>query len=349
MITALLLVAQLQGATVAWYELPTAHELHAVHPSAWARYHELHRHKTQGQAGSPVFREPMAASTVYYALWDKTGEQPVLLSAEAGERWRDMALSSASIAAEALLWDTVYRSDELGGAVRFMRTFVSPNLELQRRSDGWKAKANDPNVRLRPRLERHEHQEGMIRERERRYPTVTLGTGLEVADVDELTEAKRTVDASAWLRLQRFGLDKLTLRALAFSRSWEISARQRVVRGLSAGLAMSSKKVDYLPKDWGAGLTLTVPRVDWWTVVLRFRQDWPHPDLDEPEWSLRLTLRWLPPGHAPVGSERWPLGQQVGARGPVRPATPRGAPIETGPVPGTVSPAEASGSSAAPR
>ncbi len=329
MLCSLLLVAQLRGATVAWYEAPTATELHPVRYSAWGRYHELYASKTEGLGASPVFREPMSSSAVYYTLWSLTGEQPVLLSDDTGDYWRDMAISSSSIAAEALMWETIYRSEELGEAVRFMRTFVSPNLELKRGPDGWKAKANDPDVRLRPQLARKELQEGMFGPPAGRPPTLTMGSGLEVEDLDQLTEAKRSVDAATWVRFQRFGLDQITIRGLLLSRSWELSARQHVVRGLSWALAMSSKSSDPLPRDWGTGLTWTIPHLSWFTVMIRYRQDWPYPDAEDVEWNARITVRWLPPARAPFGPDRWPIGRRSGSEEPSRPMLARGAPIET--------------------
>jgi hypothetical protein len=331
MLTCLLLASQLHAASVAWYELPVAVDPHPVRYSYWETYHELYVDKTTGRTGSPVFREPMATSAVYYSLWDQGGAQPWLDDATA-ERWRDMALSSASIAAEALLWDTLDRSDELGAAVRFMRTFVSPNLELERTREGWKARANDPDIRLRPQLERRELAEGMIHRPPRALASLSLGSGLELQDLDALTERQRQVDAAVWLRAQRIGLDQLTLRGLALSRSWELSGRQHLVRGLAAAGAVSSQALSPLPHDWGTGLSLSVPRSDWWTLALRYHRVLAWEPQEQAQWSVRLTLRWLPPTRAPVQPGVWPLGQRMGARGPVRPCPPRNQPNAAGPL-----------------
>ena len=327
MLSCLLLVSQLQAASVAWYADPVVLDLHPVRYSYWARYNELYAERAAGSRASPVFREPMAASAVYYALWDGTWEQPTA-DDQTPELWRDMAISSASIAGEAFLWETIGRSPELGGAVRFMRTFVSPNLELQRRPEGWKARANDPDIRMRPALERKELQEGMFERHASPVPTVTLGTGLDIADLDSLTERKRTVDAAAWLRSQHMGLDQITLRGLLLAHTWELSGRQRVVRGLSAAAAVSSLPLSPLPEEWGAGLTWNLPKTRWWSAVLRYRRDIPLPNQDQTEWNLRLVVRWLPPNPAPVQAGAWPLGQRIGAPGPIRPAEPEGQPVQ---------------------
>lgn len=344
MLSCLLLVAQLQAADLAWYQTPVVLDLHPVHYSYWARYHQLYVDRTTGWSGSPVFREPMAASAVYYSLWDATGQRPILED-ETAERWRDMAISSASIAAEALMWETVDRSPELGGAVRFMRTFVSPNLELQRRPDGWKARANEPDIRLRPEIERRELQEGMLggpgdrpgggppgRPAGRPPATVTVGSGLDIQDVDSLTDRERTVDAAVWLRLQRIGPDQLTLRGLALSQTWELSGRQHIVRGLSVAAALSSQSNSYLPKDWGTGLSWSLPGSRWWTVVLRYRRDIVYQPDKDPEYNVRIMLRWLPPARPPVIPGAWPLGQRIDARGPTYPSEPRGGASEAQPV-----------------
>lgn len=323
----LLLVARLQAACVAWYAEPVAVELHPVHPSAWARYHEIYLEKATGRSATPVFREPMAQAEVYYRLWDLTGEAPWLEDGTA-ERWRDAAVSSASIAAEALLWETIGRSAEIDGAVRFMRTFVSPNLELRQRGDGWQARVNDPEVRLRPRLERAEFVQG-LEGPPQRDPTLSLGSGLEIPDLDQLTEPKRKVDFAAWVRLQQLGLDQLTVRGLARSRSWEIAARERLLPRTSASIAVASREADPLPRDLGAGLTWTLPRSRWWTATLRYHQDLSVPPGEELGRSLSLSLRWLPPAHAPVEPGRWPLGQRLGAPGPLRPTEAPGALLET--------------------
>jgi hypothetical protein len=344
MLSCLLLVAQLQAADVPWYQTPVVLDLHPVHYSYWARYHQLYVDRTTGWSGSPVFREPMAASAVYYSLWDATGQRPILED-ETAERWRDMAISSASIAAEALMWETVDRSPELGGAVRFMRTFVSPNLQLQRRQDGWKARANDPDIRLRPEIERRELQEGMLEGPGRRPgggppgqapgrppATITLGSGLDIQDVDGLTDRERTVDAAMWLRLQRIGPDQLTLRGLALSQTWELSGRQHIVRGVSAAAALSSRSNSYLPKDWGTGLSWSLPGNRWWTLVLRYRRDIVFEPSEDPEWNLRVMVRWLPPARPPVIPDVWPLGQRIDAPGPCYPSEPRGQPNEAEPA-----------------
>ena len=326
MLPCLLLVSQLQAASVTWYATPVVLDLHPVRYSYWAHYHQLYVERTTGTRGSPVFREPMAASSVYYALWDATGQQPIIED-DTAERWRDTAISTASIAAEALLWESVDRSSELSGAMRFMRTFVSPNLELERRPDGWKARANDPDIRIRPDIERRELQEGMLGSSLGRPPgrppaVITVGSGLDIEDLDSLTEREQDIDAAVWLRMQRIGPDQLTIRGLAVSRTWEISSRQHMVRGLSVAAAVSSRSASALPKDWGTGLSWSIPATRWWTLVLRYRRDIVLEPDSEAEWNLRLMLRWLPPAHAPVIPGAWPLGQRIGALGPVRPAPP---------------------------
>ncbi|MFH1467340.1 MAG: hypothetical protein ABIO70_23355 [Pseudomonadota bacterium] len=327
MLASLLLVVGLQAASVPWYTEPVAVDLHPVHASAWARYHALYVEKVTGRNASPVFREPFSQAEVYYRLWDLTGEPPPLESAM-GERWRDAAISSASIAAEAFLWDTVGRSPEFDGAVRFMRTFVAPNLELQRGGQGWRVKVNDPEVRLRPRLDRAELSEGLPGPPEP-SPSLSVGSGLEVGDLDQLTTPKRDLDVAAWVRLRDVGIDQLTLRGLAGSRSWEVSGRQRVLPRTSLSLAVASREADPTPRDMGAAATWTLPWLHWWTLTLRGHAVVPVLPTEPPERSLSLILRWLPPAKAPVQPGRWPLGQRVGAPGPWFPAPPPGAPIET--------------------
>ncbi len=366
MLSCLLLASQLHAASVAWYLEPVVVDPHPVRYSYWVTYNALYVEKVTGLRASPVFRQPMAASTVYYALWDASGEQPYL-EEQTGEQWRDMAFSSASIAAEALLWETLDRSPELGGAVRFMRTFVSPNLELKRHPEGWRARANEPDIRLRPSLERQELQEGMFPTREPPLPTIRLGTGLDIEDLDSLTERERTVDAAAWLRLTRIGLDQVTVRGLLLSQTWEISGRKHLGRGLSLAGATSSLSASALPEDWGAGVSWNLPGLRWWTVLLRYRRDLRFVGKKNLEWNLRLTLRWLPPAKPPVLPGAWPLGQRVAAPGPVRPAEPEAQPcVAEDPLPEPADawdspqrmddlprrrrgPGRTSGSSAAPR
>ncbi len=214
-----------------------------------------------------------------------------------------------------------------------MRTFVSPNLELSRGVEGWKATANDPDNRLRPTLERRELHEGMLERPHRPQPSLSVGSGLDVEELDALTERERSVDVAVWLRLQQLGPDQLTLRGRALSQTWELSCRQHIVRGLSLAGATSSGDITPVPKDWGAGLSWSLPRHRWWTVVLRYHEDLARPEAGFPkEWSARLTLRWLPPIEAPVGPDRWPMGQRVGAPGPTRPSEPPGGAIATAPV-----------------
>ena len=327
MLSCFLLVSQLHAASVAWYADPVVVDLHPVRFSYWERYHQHYLARATGPRASPVVREPMAASSVYYALLDATWEQP-LLDDQVGEQWRDMSISSASIAAEALLWETLGRSPELGGAVRFMRTFVSPNLELERRPEGWKARANDPDIRMRPELERRELQEGMFPHHGNPVPTLTVGSGLDLEELDSLTDRQREVDAAAWLRFQHMGIDQLTLRGLLLAQAWELSARQRLVPGLSAAAAVSSRPASPLPEEWGTGLTWNLPSRRWWTVVLRYRHDIPMSDQELAEWNLRLMVRWLPPAKAPIQPGSWPLGQRIATAGPVRPSASPGQPVQ---------------------
>jgi hypothetical protein len=177
---------------------------------------------------------------------------------------------------------------------------------------------------LRPQLERQELQEGMFPVREPPDPTITLGSGLDVEEPDALTRREHTVDASVWLRTRQVGLDQLTLRGLVRSQSWELSGRQQLLRGLSAALATSSRPASALPEDWGAGLSWRLPQRDWWTVMVRYRRDIPMLPVDELEWNVHLTLRWLPPAKPPARPDAWPLGQRVAAPGPIRPALPPG-------------------------
>ncbi len=327
MLSCLLLVSQLAVAGTPWYALPVVIDPQPVHYSYWSSYQQHWVEGTTGPRSSALFREPMSAASVYYALWDATGEQPWV---ETGtqERWRDSAISGASIAAEAMLWETVGRSPELSGAARFMRTFVSPNLELQRQDGRWRARANEPDIRMRPRMERRELQEGMVPGDDPPVPTVTVGSGLDVEELDALTDREHTVDASVWLRASQLGLDQLTLRGLVRSQTWELSGRQRVLRGLSAAAATSSRPASALPEDWGAGLSWTLPHRRWWSVMLRYRRDIVLLPVDELEWNLRLSVRWLPPARGPAQPGAWPLGQRVAAPGPVRPTPPPGQAVQ---------------------
>ena len=327
MLAPLLLVVGLRAASVAWYTEPVAVDLHPVHASAWARYHALYVEKTTGRDASPLFREPFSQAEVYYRLQDLTGEAPPLEAATA-ERWRDAAISSASIAGEALVWEVVGRSRELDGAVRFMRTFVAPNLEAERRPQGWRLTLNDPEVRLRPRLDRAELSQGMPGPIAP-DPGLSLGSGLEVGDLDQLTTPKRELDVATWVRLRQVGVDQLTLRFLCGSRAWEVSGRQRLLPRTSLSLALASREADPFPRDGGAALTWTLPTARWWTLTVRAHGDLPVLPEEVPERSLSLVLRWLPPAAAPVQPGRWPLGQRIGAPGPYYPAPPPGAPIET--------------------
>jgi len=280
----------------------------------------------------------VAQAEVYYALWDLGGEAPPL-DEDTAATWRDTAVSGAGIAAEALLWETLGRSEPLDGAVRFLRTFVSPNLAIERRPSGWNAKVNDPEVRLRPAIERAEFSQGLTGPPPR-APSLSIGSGLDVREPDPLVERTRVLDFAAWLRLSRFGIDQLTVRGLVRSRAWELSARQRVAPRVSASVAAASREADPLPRDLGAALTWTLPRGRWWTLSLRRRQELLPPPGSVAERTWTLAVRWSPPARAPVQVDRWPLGQRVGSPGPVLPAPAPGAPIETR-LP--------TGSSAAPR
>ena len=260
MVTCLLLVAGLLAASPAWYELPTARQLHPVRYNAWGRFAQLHHERTSGLGASPIFRAPNSQAQVYYALWDATLAPPLLEDSTA-EEWRDMALAGASVAGEALLWETLERSEQLWTVVRFARTFVAPNLELERSRDGWTAKANDPYLRTRMRLERAELAAGILRPPPRR-PALRFGTGLDLPDVDELNESEQVVDVAAWLRLQRLGIDQLDLRARLETRSWEFSARQKVHPGIAGALSLASESDGALvPRSWATGLNFNPRRL----------------------------------------------------------------------------------------
>ena len=329
MIATLLLAAGLQAApaSVAWYALPTARELHPVSYSYWGRFREIYALKTYGPGSSPLFKEPLATLDVHYRLLDATGAAPPLLDEGEEERWGELALVGASLAGEALFWETLARSEALDTTVRVARTFFSPNLRLRRSATGWQADVNSPDPR-RASLERQELMEGLVR-RSPRPPAFSIGSGLVLAGSDDLTDSERQVDAAAWLRLERLAVEQLHLRFLLLSRAWEFTLRERLRPGLMASAALISHQADPMPQQWGAGLTWNLPRLAFWSLACRFRRDVElRPDL-QPDWHLDLALRFLPSTPAPADPGRWPLGQRIGAPGPLRPSISPGAPIHT--------------------
>jgi hypothetical protein len=236
----------------AWHDLPVAESLHPVVPGYGARYQELLVSTMGGPTGSPSFGPVVAQADVHWRLVAATGYGLPLGTAD-DARWRDTALSGATIALDALLDDTLSRAPQIDVLRTAVDTVLAPSLEARGSGDG--------EVRVRPgaglaraRVDRTDADfpsadatRWEARRRQVTRPTVRAGIDWSVRPPDAPT-TEPLLGYGAYLSTTRVVVTRLRADLDATDLTWSVSARHEVYPRVSlVGSVRSTSAEDAQP------------------------------------------------------------------------------------------------------
>jgi hypothetical protein len=321
----------------AWYELPVAVALHPVRYDYGARYQALLAGAMGGATGSPAFGPVVAEADVHWRLLAATGHG-LPLTADDAPRWRDAAISGATVAFDALVDETFARAPQLDAVRAAVDAVLSPSLEA-RSTEGGPLRVAPGTGAARARLDRAEADypsadaaRFAARARAAARPTVRLGVDWRLRDADA-PETDPLLSYGAYVSTTRVALTRFRADLSARDLAWSVSARQQLNDPLS--LVASARAADppesardgeratlRVPGRVAAGLLYVTPtgwelrlehaRVTtddtWtWTVSARSERRTPIPARIDPPLGARETEEGLPdvPPSGPNVLARW--------------------------------------------
>lgn len=296
-------------------------------PHYLERHRELQVQVSSARRASPVFREPWSQLEVHYAL-QAWSQEPLPLSVAQQERARDLATISATLATEALLNETIARSEFLSGVQLGLRTLTGPSVEL-RPGRSQRVVANGPPPNRVPDLQAARLDLPVKRNR-KPSPSLRLGAGSSLrTDADALTLQPESLAWTGYLILRQIGVDDLRLNVdlvqlrfpgLGGSKrfgadpglSWQLNVRKRLHPRATLSVELRSVSSTWYPKQARCSLNLTPYDADpRWVLRAGVRYDFPSPKATA-SLTPELALQWNGPWRAPNDPSRWPLGAQVG-------------------------------------
>lgn len=342
-----------------WSAQPTARTLYPVRPQPMLVWQRAMIDAMAGPDASPLFRDAASALDVRWRL--VAADQDVLPpTPEEADRALDLSLRGAGMGLERVLREALRRSEVLNVAEGVLRTTLRPAIVLERGPGGprvrvddhlWDARANLAAVTEGPRAT-GPRPPGLYRPPPRgpRPPRVRVGSGMRLVDDPRVDESRETAllastrpAVSGWVGMEGLGLDALQAGVTwvdpwydANSELvwWDLAARQPLAPRVFLRLELSSRDPSILPDRGRAGVSWQLPGYDTWRLSLDGTRRFPKPiDPEDPgEWRAELRLSTNLGWHVPVDIDRWPLGHQPGARGPVLPSVTPVGPNEVAPL-----------------
>lgn len=327
---------------------------HPVRGEPMLAWHRAVAATMAGPTASPWFRDTATAMDVRWRLLAAGEPLPDPSEAEV-ERALDLSLQGAVLGLDQVIREALSRSEVLAVAEQVVRTGLRPGIVVQGGPGGprlslddrpWTGRAALAAVSEGPRPGR----------RPPPPPRARLGAGLRfveqeaAAAEDDPLSSLSDLEPSlqGWLGLDRVGVEAMTATVSWLSPFdeerpeaepelwWDLAARQRLLSGVALRAQLSSHDPLLLPDMARVGLLLPLPANERWRISLDGTRRLPNPERasDEGEWRAELRLSANLDWSLPVDVDRWPLGQQPGAPGPLPLALrPRG--------PNTPSPAPA--------
>ncbi len=386
-----LLALSLVGLTLAaesyWWTQPVVLDLTPAGPHYIERHRQLMDLRTSGMGANPAFRQPWTRMDAHWAMIDDGDLTGVYIAPEEAERYRDLAVVAATVAAQDLLHETVDRSDVLRGMRVAVRSVTSPSLMVRKNEyDHTEVRANqargmqnnnliaasiaEPNCPVEelsaasqqsPRDQQSSAYgqqsprppQGQAPARRRPTPlerptpkpafNVGFAGGVNTAvGTDDMTSGEPatfslTVAWSAYMQARNVaGIDVLRL-------SGNVMEWQPLTEGdepVTTGAWMLSARERFLPRWTGVldarsvggqvALDAVRPGVAWqvfktnprWYLQTNYTHGLVTEARPEALHTAQVRLLWTSRWSAPSAPDRWPLGLQPGASGPVWPEDP---------------------------
>jgi len=332
------------AAPTPWYAEPVGLTLHPVRPQPMLAWHRAVATAMAGPDASTLFRDVSNKLDVYWTL-EAADLDPIPLDDATRDLAFDRSLQGLTLGFSRLVQDTLDNNEVLETADRVVATGLRPAVIVDRGDEGtrvrldrrpWSASGSLASVSDPSHLPR----EGPP------TPSLRTGGGLRLVEDPDLGDTPLTdlaPAAQAWLGLDNLGVDALLVDATwvrPWARPehpriwWDFALRQALTTRLALRASTSSADDNPLPDRARLGFSWQIPEHQDWRVYLDGVRYFPDPaDPGDPgDWQvvtrLSASLGW----HLPVDIDRWPLGQEPGAPGPMLLSLRPGGPNETAPL-----------------
>lgn len=327
-----------------WYAEPVGLTLHPVRPQPMLAWHRAVATMMAGPDASTLFRDVSNKLDVYWTL-EAADLDPLPLDDATRDLAFDRSLQGMTLGFSRLLQDTLDSNEVLATADRVIGTGLRPSLIVEKGDDG-------THVRLDQRPWSSNGSLASVADPSRSpqngppKPSLRTGAGVrlvEDADRGDTPLTDLVPAAQGWLGLDDMGVDALFMDATwvrPWARPkhpqiwWDFAMRQALTSRLALRVSTSNADDNPLPDRARAGFSWQIPGYRDWRIYLDGVHDFPDPsDPEDPgEWQvvtrLSASLGW----HLPVDVDRWPLGQEPGAPGPMLLALRPTGPNETAPL-----------------
>ncbi len=264
---------------------PVAAGLHEVWWDYGRRYQEGVERAMAGKRASPAFSSVLNEAEAHWRLLAGSG-RGLSLSPKKAALWQEYALVGAFLGVDRVVTETADRSEELDALHTVVDAVLDPSFEVVLRERGPQIRHESGGAARRwlGRQETAASLDAATPTRPRSPPVVIgVSAGWTLRDLDAPESQPLlswTVELSvknAGLTLWRADVDLLSLR-------WDVLARQRVVDGVAAGVALHSSDLDADPSGWSASISWT-PRPRLVVSVTRSEA------LEDPSWRAEVTVR----------------------------------------------------------
>lgn len=270
--------------TFAALPLPVVTELRPAAYDYGARFQALEAAALGGRGASPVFGPTVAAADVYWRLYTETGRGS-WLGPDAPATWRDTALAGSLLALNRLVDETVDRAPQIAAIRAAADAVVNPNLEIRTSPHGPPQASHRTGGRNARALQDAELNDGLAAPRR---PGAAVGLDWTIRDDDAPADAP-LLSWGAWMAVDGVAGANVRADLDLVHTAWAVTARERLIGGLSLVAAVRSAPRDVTPAAWSTGLALHPPRWRDGTLRLERRQSL-DPVATDASWTLTLRV-----------------------------------------------------------
>lgn len=334
------------------YTWPPETALHPVGPRPWLTWHRAVAATMAGPDASSMFRDTSTALDVRWRLV-AAGQEPLPPTDEESQRALNLSIQGASLGLSRAIADALAQSEVLSVVGKVVSASLRPAVVVKQGPEGarvslderaWSAQATRAAVTEDPRPGSPSAA---------RPPQLRVGGGVRLVEDKTLDYEEPFSNlgpsVQGWIGLDRLAVEALQLdvrwvNPLEEQKNpviwWNLAARQRIGYGLSLRADLQSEDRNPLPNRARAGVAWQLPGLPGWRVGLEGVRYLPDAEVsgDEGEWVGQLRLWSNLDWRLPVDIDRWPLGHEIDAPGPMMLAVREGGPNQVSPI--TFAPAE---------
>ncbi|MFT5683482.1 MAG: hypothetical protein ACI8RZ_004414 [Myxococcota bacterium] len=315
MLTAML-IASASAQPSDWYTEPVTASLQPVREPFLYHWQDNVSTVMASPTASPLFRASAARMDVYWRLAAYDTSLPWLSEQDAQQAIEQASLG-AMLALQLSADQIISRSPEFATIQRSLRTLAGPSMLIEKKPDGVNLKLNDGPKNQRVAMASINEP----RQQQRPSPQVRLSSGLRIVELTRVDGSGQDYTIlrpglSLTANADRIGPATLRLRASLLQErldettvDWQAAARLNTIPGVALLGDVQGSEEQLARLQTGVEWRLPIAEV----VTTRLTGSYRVEDGEQRVMlQVNRPLRW----HIPSDIQRWPLGQELDARGP---------------------------------